>query len=138
MQKFYLVWDESRHNLGISSIDRQHRELVEMVNELAEVIVHDCNCEKARQLMDQLLILTEDHFGHEEDLMRKHSIPGLASHAEAHAKLLREAAELVETLAPNDARHAVLIAAFLTDCVENHILGEDRALARHLRGIGIE
>jgi hypothetical protein len=62
----------------------------------------------------------------------------MRKHAEAHAKLLREAVELVETLAPNDAKHAVLITAFLTDCVESH-RREDCALARYLhQGIDVK
>ena len=100
MQKFYLAWDNARHAVGIASIDRQHRELMDMVNDFSEEIAHGCDYEKVLQKIEQVLIFTEDHFSHEEQLMRDHGFPGLERHAVEHAALLREIALFKETLAP--------------------------------------
>ncbi|PWB54158.1 MAG: hypothetical protein C3F18_06920 [Nitrosomonadales bacterium] len=138
MQKFHLAWDESRHSLGIPSLDRQHRGMMDLVNELAEAVAHGCSYEQAHQQMEKILDFVADHFADEEALMRKHDFPGLKQHAAEHEKLLREAATLMETYDAGHADRALLITAFLTDCVENHILHEDRVVSQYFREQGIK
>jgi hemerythrin-like metal-binding protein len=137
MQKFRLTWNDKRHCLGIASIDSQHRGLVELVNELLEAMEQGCDHEQARRHMNNLLRFTSSHFAHEEEMMQKHGFPGLERHAAEHARLLQDAATMVEALTPDNPGRAVLITAFLTDCVEYHIQEEDVALVHHLRGKGL-
>lgn len=137
MQKFYLAWDESRHTLGIHSIDQQHRTLVDLVNDLAEAVAHGCDCDLARQRMESIIRFTEGHFAHEEALMREHGFPALASHAAEHVEVLRKAVTLLDAFKPNDTNRAVLVTAFLTDCAEHHILHEDKEMVLYLREQGL-
>lgn len=138
MQKFHLVWDESRYALGIPSIDGEHRGLVNLVNELADTVANGCDCEKARQKMEKILDFASDHFAREETLMRMHGFPGLEQHVAEHEKLLREAGNLIETLSPERANRALLVTAFFTDFIENHIQHQDRALSQFLEERGIK
>jgi len=137
MQKFHLAWDDSRHTLGIASIDSQHRGLMDMINELAEAVAHGCDCGLAHRKMANIISFTEEHFAHEEDLMRRHDFPGEGKHTAEHQEVLRQAITLMETLKPGDISHAVLVTAFLTDCAENHILHDDKALALYLLEKGL-
>ena len=75
MKKFHLAWDDSRHTLGIATIDSQHRGLMDMINELADVVERCCDCEVARQHMANIIRFTGEHFAHEEDLMHQHNFP---------------------------------------------------------------
>lgn len=138
MQKFYLVWDENRHALGIPSIDREHRLMMNLVNELSEAVAHGCTYEQAHLKMEKVLDFAAEHFAHEENLMRRHGFPGLEQHASEHEKLLREATILMEMYDPGHTDRAVLVTAFLTDCAENHILHEDRAISQFLEDQGIK
>lgn len=137
MQKFHLTWDDSRHTLGIASIDNQHRGLMDMINELTDVMSRGCDCEVARQLMANIIHFTEEHFTHEEDLMRRHDFPGRENHAAEHKEVLNQAITMMAALKPDDFNRAMLITAFLTDCAENHILREDKALALYLQEKGL-
>jgi hemerythrin-like metal-binding protein len=137
MQKYRLTWNDSRHCLGIASIDSQHRGLMDLVNVLLESMEQGCDHEQARRHMENILRSTGNHFAHEEEMMQKHGFPGLEQHAVEHARLLQEAATMMEALTPDNPSRAVLITAFLTDCVEYHIQKEDVALVRHLRGKGL-
>lgn len=138
MQKFHLVWDESRYALGIPSIDGEHRGLVNLVNELAEAVSRGCDCEQARQKMEKVLDFAAQHFMREEALMRRHSFPGVEQHVAEHEKLLREAGNLIETLCPERSNRALLITAFFTDFIENHIQHEDRAISQFFEERGIK
>ena len=137
MKKYHLAWDESRHALGISSIDQQHCTLVELVNELAEAVAGDCDYDQVHLHMERVIHFTQGHFVHEEDLMREHGFPGLESHAADHLEVLHKAVTLMEALKPSDTNRVVLVTAFLTDCAEYHILNEDRELALYLLERGL-
>lgn len=137
MQKFHLAWDDSRHTLGIASIDDQHRGLMDKINELVDVVERGCDFEMARQLMANIIRFTEEHFAHEEDLMHQHNFPGRDKHAAEHRVVLRQAVTMTEALKPDDFNRAVLVTAFLTDCAENHILHEDKALVLYLLEKGL-
>lgn len=137
MKKFQLTWNPSRHALGIASIDSQHRELIDMVNELVEAVLHACDCELALGYMANIIHFTEEHFIHEEELMRQYDFPGRQAHEVEHKEVLRQAIMMMETLKPDDTNRAVLLAAFLTDCAENHILHDDRALGLYLQKKGL-
>lgn len=137
MQKFHLVWDESRHAIGIPSIDREHRGMIALVNELAEAVAHGCDYPLAHQQMGQIFDFVADHFANEEAMMRRHGFPGLEQHAEEHRMLLDKIVTLMETYDPQHADRAVLVTAFLADCAENHILHEDRAISQYFMERGI-
>lgn len=137
MKKFHLAWDDSRHTLGIASIDSQHRGLMDMINDLAEAVAHNCDCELARRHMANIIRFTEEHFAHEEDLMHQHNFPGREKHAAEHQEVLRQAVTMMDAIKPDDIGRAVLVTAYLTDCAENHILHDDKALALYLRGKGL-
>lgn len=138
MKKFHLVWNDSLHALGIPSMDREHRGLINLVNELAEAVAHDCDCERARQQMGKILDFAAEHFVHEEALMRQHGFPGLEQHAAEHERLLREATAMMKIYDPEHSDRALLITAFLTDFAENHILHEDRAISQYFKKQGIK
>lgn len=138
MQKFYLVWNEDRHALGIPSIDQQHRQLMDIVNKLSEAVSQGCDCMQAHLLIKKTLDFIKNHFAHEEKLMRQHGFPGQEQHEAEHGKLLEAALNLMDTLSPEHTDRAVLVTAFLTDCVEHHILHEDRAIGRYFEQMGIK
>jgi hemerythrin len=71
-------------------------------------------------------------------MMRQYGFPGLEQHIVEHKKLLQEAANLMETYNPQHADRALLVTAFLTDCAENHILHEDRAISQYFEERGIK
>lgn len=137
MNKFHLTWDDKRHNLGIASIDGQHRELVDMVNELVDAVEDACNCDLALGHMANIIRFTEEHFAHEEELMSRFGYPDLEKHAGDHKEALRQAIMMMETLKPDDTSRTVLLTAFLTDCAESHIMQDDKELAQFLLGKGL-
>lgn len=137
MKKFHLAWDDSRHTLGIASIDDQHRGLMDMINELVDVLEHGFDGEVARQHMAKIIRFTEEHFAHEEELMHRHNFPGRERHAAEHRDVLSQAVTMTEALNPDDFNRAMLVTAFLTDCAENHILHEDKALVLYLHEKGL-
>ncbi|BCB28044.1 bacteriohemerythrin [Sulfurimicrobium lacus] len=137
MQKFHLAWDESRHTLGIASIDRQHHALIDMVNALVDAVERNCDPEQIRSQMAKLIRFTEEHFTHEEEIMLRHGFPEREKHALEHQEVLHKAVTMMEDFKPDDANRVVLVTAFLIDCAENHILHDDRELTLFLQEKGL-
>lgn len=137
MLRNHLAWDNQRHSVGIASIDSQHQRMIELINHINDTLSDTEKIGDAWEAVDELLVFTETHFAHEEEVMAQHGYPGLACHAEEHRKLLAQMRNLV-----GEARHspspvkARLVPAFLSDWAERHILRDDRKLGAFLAETG--
>jgi len=91
--------------LDIAEIDKEHRELVDLVNRLLQ-----CRCGDGGDLdrtpvsrhetlilhmLDELGLHTRRHFRHEEAFMRESAYPDFEDHRYEHITMLAEFAELV-------------------------------------------
>lgn len=132
-----LVWNEARHSVGIAAIDADHRGIVERVNRLADAAIQG-NCETAAALMDDLINFTRDHFAHEEHLMAEHGFADLHSHKAEHDTLLHQVHNLKQACHMAQDAKAALVAAFLTDWAEKHILEADKEIGDFLAKKGLK
>lgn len=139
MLRNHLVWDEQRHGTGVAAIDGEHRRMVELINHVNDMLCDGGQAENAWDAVDQLLLFTEEHFANEERLMARHGYPAMPDHVEEHHKLL----EQLRTLTADCRRartpaKAGLVAAFLADWAELHILHDDRGLGEYLSACGTD
>ncbi len=126
-------WDASLAS-GDAEIDGQHREILRRLEDLVTSLQAG-----RRQEIGKLFLFLGDyvaeHFAAEERAMERTGFPGRTVHAAAHARFVREYAELrlmYEEVGP--ARGiAVRASTWIRDWLDAHVHGLDRALARHLR-----
>jgi hemerythrin len=73
----------SGYQLGINFIDRQHRRIVDILNEL---IMFDGRDEESvmRDIYARLMSYVENHFKDEEEMMKVIDYPGYAEHKAQH------------------------------------------------------
>jgi hemerythrin len=138
MKKYHLIWNESLHSVGISLIDRQHREIIEMVNQIADRVAQRDQSEAVQELFEGLILFAREHFALEERLMVEHGFPDMKSHIEEHRKLFLQLNNLIKAglRAPGNNK-AALVSAFLTDWAEQHILRADKELGEFLIAKGL-
>ena len=87
-----IQWRES-FALGVASVDHEHRELIELINELhAAMQVPDSDIE-VHEFLGELLAQTSAHFALEEKLMREHGYGRYPQHKADHERLLDEIRE---------------------------------------------
>lgn len=137
MRKHHLTWDKERHSIGIASIDDQHREIVERVNQIADAVSHGEQSGTLLEMMDDLALLACDHFAMEERLMTEHGYPGLETHIREHLSLLQQIKNLRKALHRPNPTKAALVSAFLTDWADQHIMRSDREIGEFLSSKGI-
>ncbi|MGE5027084.1 MAG: bacteriohemerythrin [Betaproteobacteria bacterium] len=139
MSKHHLIWNENRHCVGIAAIDDQHREIVERVNRISDAVgqggrgAHDT----VREMMDDLVLFTCEHFALEERLMTEHGFPDLEGHIAEHIDLLQQLDNLRNALRSPNPTKAALVSAFITDWAELHILQSDKEIGTFLAAKGL-
>lgn len=138
MKREYLIWDERRHSIGIASLDREHKQLVERVNHLASVI-DDRSATDAQlhDLMTDLLSLARQHFQHEEAIMTKYGYPGIEGHAKEHRGLIERLENMKRVLRTSEPHKVELVLAFITDWAELHLLEGEKELGAFLAKQGL-
>ena len=131
MEKF-VSWDTS-YDVGVPSVDKQHRHLVDLINSLYNA----CLGERAeldetfRDVMKDLVDYVIFHFKDEESIMEQINYPGVKEHKQKHELFVKEILKSANAythgrqLVPNS------FARFLRDWLFNHILIDDKAWARH-------
>ena len=126
----HLRWS-SAFAIGHPLIDPEHEALFGLANALL-----DCAAERLKEPLafdaafTALLTFCEQHFAHEEAILRADEDPDLPRHALAHQTLLEHARALFAdaSAAPQDAKAAAGLVMFLvSELVAGHILQEDQA-----------
>lgn len=130
-------WDENSE-IGVSSIDEQHRGLWQLVNQLDEHTAAGPRPGELRTLFENLRNQTEIHFLHEEQYFGPTKFPRATQHKREHDRLLLILKRLHQGLAASavpDSRGDLV--RFLRGWLAHHIESEDRPLATHLNSLGI-
>ena len=133
-----MAW--SRHfETGFDTVDRQHRALVDLVNQAAPLLATagSAGLSSADHLLDQLGHYATVHFQDEEQLMRDAGLdPGYLDH---HHHTHHAFAQAVATMRQQAAQDGQLtgneLLRFLTSWLTFHILAEDQSMARQMRAL---
>jgi len=128
----FLEWSE-RYAVGVSAIDGQHREMLELVNRLFEGLQARRDRDELVETLRELVRATEHNIATEERLMQEHGL-ALGEHHEEHARLL-EAIRRFEV--PLDASGLGAMGRFLREWLLGHIDENDRPFAEQLRSRGV-
>lgn len=121
-----LVWQEA-YECGEPTIDREHRELFELANELLDAsFTEDSSLQAFSTALEKLLAHIVRHFADEEDLLAQHGYADLEAHRAAHAGLLARAGELKASAAAGKATLGDLVNFLANTVVAQHLFKVDR------------
>lgn len=117
---------------GNATIDREHRELVELVDRLKSAAAAGDQQAQVSHALDLFRAHTMEHFPGEEREMDRVRFPGQSKHAEAHRRLTDMVVELVqkqnngETVLHSEVEQ-------LANALYRHILLDDKPFADFLK-----
>ena len=125
--------------LGIPLIDGQHKNLVQHLEMLIEMLERERPVAAVRDCLFFLHKYTEEHFFTEERYMGQHDFPGLADHAEEHEKFRRTVEKAVRFVQTDMGRKKApqLVQSMLVNWYIQHIKGTDQAYAEFSRSLGL-
>lgn len=121
----HLVWQEA-YECGNAVIDREHRELFELANELIDAfLTHGSSQDLVTPIYDRLLRHVASHFADEEAELARLGYTRLDAHRRTHAILLERARDLRTALDSGDANLGGVIEFLAADVISRHLLKAD-------------
>jgi hemerythrin len=133
----FMPWSDA-FVLGIASIDKQHRWLVDATNRLHDQIEsHQPENKVLREILEGLVDYTMNHFILEEDLFNRLGYAEHDAHKAKHDEFSVHAVELLLRFEKGEpVTHETL--EFLQNWLIEHIMKVDRAYVPFLKAHGVE
>lgn len=122
-----MEWND-RFILGHDKIDRDHRKLVALVNQLSEAMLKREGKEICGKVIEDLAAYAKTHFSTEEQLMALHHYANTAEHKAEHANFVDQVAELKSRFDAGSITLSISLLGFLKEWLTKHILITDKAL----------
>ncbi|WP_316977808.1 bacteriohemerythrin [Shumkonia mesophila] len=123
---------------GVAEIDRDHRRLVDLVNEAYAQMMTGDGAQAAGKLVGDLGSLAARHFADEERLMSRIVYPRLDQHMKMHKDLLDRYDRLRIRFASGDESAGKDLFVYLADWLKEHTFKQDRAFVEYARQQGKE
>ena len=125
-------WSD-KYDTGIALVDEQHRTLVTLLNQLIGHLVHQATAPTLTRVFEELKDYARFHFRTEEEVWAR-SFAGddwQREHEATHARFVADLAALEASHAEQGLGEVVAsVASFLTHWLANHILDNDKRLAK--------
>lgn len=129
-----IDWNED-FCFGLAEIDKQHRNLAEIINDLWAAWRQRQPCEILRTLLCQLHKYAAEHFIYEQEQMRATDYPHLAEHQLQHDVLLGEIRRLGRQTTRCDELIDEEFFAYLRNWHLEHTRDQDAMMAEHLHAV---
>jgi methyl-accepting chemotaxis protein/hemerythrin len=124
-------------SVKISSIDEQHKGLVNLINELHEAMRRRKSASHLIAIVGRLKDYTVYHFDTEEKLFHKHGYPATAEHIQEHRKFVENVLAFEKDLQQGKVTVTMDVMRFLKNWLTGHIKGTDKKYSGYLVRKGV-
>lgn len=125
-----MKWQDD-YNTGITSIDEQHQNLCDMLNELEKSMNSDNVYQVMGKILKELVEYVKFHFQDEEKVMSRISYPELEEHKRIHKDLVDQIVKILLDMKNGKELEAVELNIFLKKWLLDHILQEDKKISNY-------
>lgn len=131
-----VTWRDE-YNINVTQLDSQHREMLEIVNNLHAAVEAREEKNVLRDMLVELAAFTRIHFSTEEELMKAYGFPDLGDHHKEHTLLLQHLDELATAV--SSGKHPTFYSNYdvSTDWAMVHISEYDKILGEFLNSKGV-
>jgi hemerythrin len=132
----YFPW-RAEYQVNIALIDTQHKQLVELLNQLYDAMRAGKGKDATGRVLNELVEYTKLHFATEERLMEEHAYPGFLAHLAKHTHLTSKVIEYQQAYIKGGSI-SVELSMFLKDWLISHIQGVDMKYSPYLIAKGVK
>lgn len=118
---------------GVPDIDKQHRQLVALINDLHHALREGKTQQSMKEILDEVVEYTKYHFSFEEQMMQRCSYPDLNNHKRLHESLVRQVLNIYDGFENGKNCIGIETFNFLKDWLTNHILKVDKSYSAKMR-----
>eukprot|EP01156_Anaeramoeba_ignava_P024412 Anaeramoba_ignava/c72599_g1_i1.p1 GENE.c72599_g1_i1~~c72599_g1_i1.p1 ORF type:complete len:135 (+),score=6.59 c72599_g1_i1:35-439(+) len=130
-----FVWDDS-FSVGINSVDKQHKKLMDIINRVHEAMVMGKSDNIIQEVFKELIDYTHEHFGFEEKYFDMYKYPDRVAHKRKHKFIFDE----IDRMSKVEGKGTVLsieLMQFLTKWLTKHIKGTDKEYSSYMISKGM-
>jgi len=131
-----VTWSKT-FSVGIKTIDDQHKELLELVNDMYNHIVGDKKEEKAyfKKVIKKTVKYIKVHFATEEKILKAIKFVGFSEHKKAHDSFILKVVENVKDYEDGKTVLLASITHFLKDWILTHIAIMDKQYFEYFKQV---
>ncbi len=133
-----IVWDDGKMSVKISEIDKQHKALVNLINNLFDAIKDGKSNQIFDKLITDLIKYTEFHFATEEKYFTQFAYPETKAHKGKHHEFIDTVMRFKKEFDSGKTGLTVGVLDFLRDWLTKHILGDDQRYSAYLTSKGMK
>lgn len=123
----------SAHSVYLPELDAEHRAIYRLGDELHKALLAGAETAQLQPIMVSLWESAEQHFRHEERLMRAVHYSAFAWHKRQHDAARKRAKALAKRIEGGDSAAAEDLLQFLSDWLRDHMAVADRMMSAFLR-----
>ena len=128
----HFKWTKA-HAIFLPEIDAEHRNLFRMAEELHQAVRAGAEAARVQELARPLAVAIEEHFAHEERLMRSVACPDAAWHKTQHDAARKKMGPLFAEIEAGDVDAAREFIEYLGKWFRDHMSLPDRMMGAHVR-----
>ncbi len=122
-----LEW-KPEYSVGIASMDDEHREMIELINDVYEKLSSTPDAETIESCLEEIFHTISLHFALEERIMRESRYSEYEDHKDHHEDLLDEIRDLMDSFAADSDEGARQLQLRLSDWFGKHFASFDARL----------
>ncbi len=130
-----ILWTD-KLLVNVAIIDQQHKELIDLINNMLNAIQLGEGAEKIAEAIDFLEVYVSKHFGEEEQLMTNSEYPEYALHTSQHIQFVQRFHILKQRFEKEGVTSELLLDLnrHLLQWLVKHIMATDKRLGEYLSG----
>lgn len=132
-----VKWRES-YATGISSMDTQHKKVIELINLLYNMIVEKEPSESINKVLSEMNQYAELHLREEEELLKNNEFPEFSQHRQSHSGYRKKTLIFIDEAKNGNQAMMKEMYSYLRKWWLDHILTEDMKYGEFLRSKGIK
>jgi hemerythrin len=121
------------NSVYLPEIDAEHRALYRLGDELHKAVMAGAEPARLQPILANLLETAEQHFRHEERLMRAIHYTAFDWHKGQHDAVRKRSRALAKRVAGGDSAAAGELVEFLSEWLRGHMAVADRMMSARLR-----
>ena len=134
-EEVFFKWSAD-YSVGIATIDKQHQELVNILNRLFIAVSQREGDKVIAGILDALMAYTQTHFALEEKLMMQAKYRDFPAHQAEHRQLIAQLDRLSKKYLLEEQPIYFEMLSFLKHWLKEHIQGVDTLYSEDLRRAG--
>ena len=116
---------KSEWDSGNIEIDKQHQELLDLVNKLSQSLNIEASLEKNINQLEILIQKTVQHFNYEEEILSNIGYKDYDRHCKIHKNLIGKVFQLKEYYQAGELNSSAFLSFISDDVIVGHLINED-------------